>query len=177
MHILMISGSLRKGSYNTALLAYATTQIPAGATHEMADIASLPLINPDLEQNLPASVKALKEAIAKADAIIIASPEYNYSISAPLKNAIDWASRPYGQNSWKGKVVGVMGGSPGGFGTVRMQPHLKYIFSILGCHTLYLPEVQISAVDKKIDAAGNVTDEETQKKIKELVDAVVKAAS
>lgn len=177
MHILAISGSLRKGSYNTALLAYAMTQLPAGTTHEVADIGSLPLINQDLEQDLPAPVKVLKEAIAKADAIIVASPEYNYSIAAPLKNAIDWGSRPYGQNSWKGKVVGLMGGSPGGFGTVRMQPHVKYIFSILGCHTLYLPEVQISAVDKKVDASGNVTDEETQKKIKELVDAVVKAAS
>lgn len=177
MHILAISGSLRRASFNTALLRYALTQLPAGVTHEVADIGSLPLVNQDLENDLPTPVKAFKEALAKADAVLIASPEYNYSIPAPLKNAIDWGSRPYGQNSWKGKVIAIMGGSPGGFGTVRMQPQLRYVLASFPTKVLFQPEVQISQVDKKVDESGNVVDEETQKKLKELVDALITAAT
>jgi len=175
MHILGISGSLRQASYNTALLRYALSQLPAGVTHEMADIGSLPLMNQDLEADMPASVQALKEALARADGVLISSPEYNYSVPGVLKNAIDWASRPRGQTSWKGKVIAIMGASNGGFGTVRMQPQLRYILASQPTHTLYHPEVQISNAQEKINAGGEVTDEETRKKIGELVATLIKA--
>lgn len=174
MHILGISGSLRKNSYNTALLRYALSQLPSDITHEIANIGSLPLMNQDLENDLPAPVKTLKEALARADAVLISSPEYNYSIPGVLKNAIDWVSRPYGQTSWKDKVVAIMGASNGGFGTVRMQPHLRYVLASQPTHTLYHPEVQISKAQEKINAEGEVTDEETKKKIKELVEVLVR---
>lgn len=173
MHILGISGSLRKASYNTALLRYALSQLPEGVTHEVADIGSLPLMNQDLEVDMPAPVTAFKKALERADAVLITSPEYNYSVPGVLKNAIDWASRPYGQTSWKGKVVAIMGASSGGFGTVRMQPELRYILASQPTHTLYHPEVQISKAQEKINMEGEVTDEETRKKIQELVDTLI----
>lgn len=175
MHLLAISGSLRRASYNTALLRFALTQLPPDVTHEIADIGSLPLMNQDFENDLPAPVRTLKDALIKADAVLIASPEYNYSIPGALKNAIDWGSRPYGQNSWKGKVIGIMGGSTGGYGTVRMQPELRYVLASLAATVLYQPEVQISHVNEKVDEQGNVKDEDTKKKIKGLIDTLVEA--
>src|SRR5947199_324853 len=109
MQFLGIAGSLRKNSYNRALLRAAKELTPPGVTLEIFDLKDIPPFNQDLEQNPPEIVRIFKEKIKAADSIVIATPEYNYSLSGVLKNAIDWASRPYGDNSWEGKSVAIMG--------------------------------------------------------------------
>ena len=123
--ILAFGGSLRKGSYNKALLKAAQEMVPNDARLEVFDITGLPIFNQDLETNPPAVVKEFKAKIRAADAVLIATPEYNYSIPGFLKNAIDSASRPYGDNAFDGKPVAFMGASVGMLGTARAQYHLR----------------------------------------------------
>lgn len=111
--ILGISGSGRKRSYNTALLEAARHLLPQDATLEVADVAKLPLYNQDLEHELPEGVKVLKKKIRGADAILIATPEHNYSVTAVLKNAVEWGNRPPGDASWSGKPAAVISASTG----------------------------------------------------------------
>lgn len=167
--ILGIAGSLRKDSYNKAALRAAKELVPENADLEIFDIADIPLFNQDHEQQPPAIVKVFKEKIKQADAILFATPEYNYSIPGVLKNAIDWGSRPYGDSAWEDKPVAIMGAAGGTIGTARVQYHLRQTFIFLNMHPVNRPEVMITHAPEKFDDNGNLTDEETKGKIKELL--------
>jgi chromate reductase len=171
--ILGFAGSLRKGSYNKALMRAALELVPKDATLELFDLEGIPPFNQDLENQPPERVKQFKQNIRKADAILIATPEYNYSIPGVLKNAIDWASRPYGDNSFEGKPVGIMSASGGMLGGSRAQYHLRQTFVFLDMRPLNRPEVIVPFAQEKIDQNGRVTDQKTGDKIKELLEALV----
>ena len=173
MHILGFAGSLRKQSYNKALLAAALDMVPGDTTLEIFDLEGFPPFNQDFERQPPDKVKEFKAKIRASDAILIATPEYNYSIPGVLKNAIDWASRPYGDNAFEGKPVAVMGASIGTLGTARAQYDLRRSFVFLNLLPLNQPEVMIALVQDKVDSNGRVTDEKTRKKIKELLQSLV----
>jgi chromate reductase len=166
MHFVGISGSLRKGSINTALLKTVQSVLPDGTTFEKVEIGNLPLFNSDLEADGPLEVvKHFKEQLSKADALVIASPEYNFSIPGVLKNALDWASR--GKDSpLQNKPVAVMGASPGILGTARMQMHLRQVFLFNNMQPVNKPEVFISHAKTKFDADGNLTDEQSKETIR-----------
>lgn len=174
--ILGIVGSLRKDSFNKALMNYALSVKLDNAEIEVADISQIPIFNQDLESQVPESVKTFKAKIKEADAILISTPEYNYSIPGGLKNAIDWASRPYGDNSFDGKIVGMMSGSGGNIGGARAQYHLRQVFVFLNMHPINKPEVIIPMIHEKIDENGVLTDERTKKKIEELLQALINHA-
>lgn len=175
MRILGISGSLRKASWNTALLRAAGTHF---AAHELsidfsiAEIGDLPLMNQDLEQDgrFPAPVERLRAEIAQADALLIATPEYNASIPAPLKNAIDWASRP--PSTFAAKPAAIMGTSPGALGTSRGQYPLRQTLGVLTVQLLGQPEVFIGGAAGKFQD-GKLTDGPTQEFLAKALDAFI----
>jgi len=171
--ILGMAGSLRKGSYNRSALRAAVSLVPETAVVEVVEIGNLPLFNQDLEQNLPPQVKEFKEKIKAADAILFVTPEYNYSVPGVLKNAIDWASRPYTDNSWKEKPVAIMSASTGMLGGVRAQYHLRQMFIFLNMYPINRPEVIIAKAQEKFDEKGNLIDEETKKRIRELLETLI----
>lgn len=170
--ILAIAGSLRKASYNRAALRVAQQLAPSDVKIDIFDLDGIPLFSQDAEAQVPARVTEFKAKIRAADAILIATPEYNYSIPGVLKNAIDWASRPYGDSVWEGKPVAIMGASPGRLGTARAQYHLRQCFVFLNMFPLNRPEVMISEADEHFDEQGNVTDKETKERIGKLVTAL-----
>jgi chromate reductase len=171
--VLGFAGSLRKNSYNRMALRAATGLVPDNAEIEIFDLEGIPIFNQDLEEHPPEKVKEFKRKIREADAILIASPEYNYSVPGVLKNAIDWASRPYGDNAFEGKPVAVIGASIGMIGTARAQYHLRQSFVFLNMYPLNRPEVMISFAPDKFDEKGNLKDEETRETIRALVGALV----
>jgi chromate reductase len=171
--ILGIPGSLRQASYNKAALKAAQELIPAGATLEVFGLDGIPPFNEDDERALPPRVVELKVRVREADAILIATPEYNYSVPGVLKNAIDWASRPYGNNVWDGKPVALMGASPGSQGTARAQYHLRQSFVFLNMYPLNRPEVMISNAAQRFDGQGHLTDEGLRTRIRQLLEALV----
>ncbi|HKM76744.1 MAG TPA: NAD(P)H-dependent oxidoreductase [Candidatus Bathyarchaeia archaeon] len=171
--ILGIAGSLRRGSYNRAALRNAQKLVPKDAVLEIYELDKIPPFNQDLEKQPPESVINLKEKVRSADAILFVTPEYNYSIPGVLKNAIDWASRPYGDNAWDSKPVAVMGASAGMLGTARAQYHLRQVFVDLNVYPLNKPEVMIANAAERFDKDGNLTDQKTRGMIKELMDALV----
>jgi chromate reductase len=173
MTILGIAGSLRKTSYNRAALRAAQQLVPAGARLEIFDLEGIPLFNQDEEGPPPERVGQFKQRIRAADAILIVTPEYNYSIPGVLKNAIDWASRPYGDSAWEGKPVAIMGASLGALGTSRAQYHLRQVFVYLNMYALNRPEVMISNAAQRFDEKGNLKDEETKSNIQKLLQALV----
>jgi chromate reductase, NAD(P)H dehydrogenase (quinone) len=167
--ILGIAGSLRRASYNRAALRAAQQLVPEDATLEMFELDGIPGFNQDDEDDPPAKVVELKARVRAADAILFVTPEYNYSIPGVLKNAIDWASRPYGANVWNGKPVAVMGASPGMLGTARAQYHLRQVFVFLNMYPLNQPEVMIAHAAERFDAAGNLLDAHAQDLIRQLL--------
>jgi len=171
--ILGIAGSLRAGSFNRLALRAALELAPEGATIETFDIKGLPGFSQDDEANPPAQVVELKQKIKNADAILLVTPEYNYSVPGVLKNAIDWASRPYGDSAWTKKPVAIMGASVGTLGTARAQYHLRQMFVFLNMYAVNQPEVMISAAHKRFDEQGNLTDETTKKLIGQLLEELV----
>lgn len=173
VRILGFAGSLRRQSYNRSALRAAVKLVPAGITLETFDLDGIPLFNQDHEREPPAAVRQFKTAVSAADAILIVTPEYNYSVPGVLKNAIDWASRPYGDNAWNGKPVAVMGASIGMLGTGRAQYHLRQMFVFLNMYPLNQPEVMIANADEKFDEQGNLKDPKTSEKIRELLEALV----
>ncbi len=173
LRILGISGSLRRGSFNRAALQAATQLAPDGATIEVFELDGIPGFNQDDEQNPPAKVVDLKKRIRESDAILFVTPEYNYSIPGVLKNAIDWASRPYGDSAWSGKPVAIMGASVGAFGTARAQYHLRQIFVFLNMFPINQPEVMIGNASERFDAAGNLTHDATKEFIRQLLQNLV----
>jgi chromate reductase len=171
--ILGFAGSLRRGSYNRAILKAAQEMIPSDAKMDIFDLAGIPLFNQDLENQPPETVTAFKTAIRGADALLIATPEYNYSMSGVLKNALDNASRPYGDNALNGKPVAIMGASIGMLGTARAQYHLRQCCVFFNMHPLNQPEVMVPFAQEKFDADGRLTDPTTREKIGELVEALI----
>ena len=170
--IIGIAGSLRKGSWNRAALRAAQALQPEGVRVDIFDLDGIPLFNQDNETPPPARVAELRAQVRAADAVLFATPEYNYSIPGVLKNAIDWGSRPYGESSWQGKPVAVMGATEGPLGTVRAQQHLRQLLPGLGMYQLTAPEVLIYGASQKFGAAGNLTDEHTSTSIQGLLTAL-----
>jgi chromate reductase, NAD(P)H dehydrogenase (quinone) len=173
MKILGFAGSLRKGSYNRAALRAAQKLTPEGTRLEIFELDGIPPYNQDNEGAPPERVKEFKVQIRSADCILMVSPEYNYSIPGVLKNAIDWASRPYGDNSWEGKPVALMGASMANIGTARAQYHLRQVFVFLNMYPLNKPEVMIGNAAQRFDEAGNLTDEATRQHIRVLLEELV----
>jgi chromate reductase len=171
MKIFGIAGSLRKDSYNRATLRAAQQLAPEGMTIEVWDrLGELPLFNQDQEKTPPPAVTEMKAAIRASDAVLFVTPEYNYSVPGVLKNAIDWASRPYGDSAWTGKPAAIMGASGGTLGTARAQYHLRQMFVFLNMYTVNQPEVMIPQAQQRFDAQGNLTDENSKKLIRQLLE-------
>jgi chromate reductase len=173
VRILGISGSLRKASFNRAALRAAQELVPPAAVLEIFDLDGIPPFNEDDEQTLPARVVDLKTRVRGADAILIATPEYNYSVPGVLKNAIDWASRPYGDSAWDGKPVAIMGASIGATGTARAQYHLRQTFVYLNMYALNQPEVMISNAAQRFDANARLVDPTSRKLVEQLIKNLV----
>ena len=167
--IAATAGSLRRDSFNKAIINTAKKYAPENIEIEILDLKDIPLFNQDEEKEMPESVKIFKEKIKKADAVLIATPEYDRSIPGVLKNAIDWASRPYGDNSFDDKAVATIGASGGAIiGTAVAQYHLRQIFSFLNAHPLERPQIFIGGAGDKIEN-GLFVDEDTVTLIKDLV--------
>ena len=173
VRIAGLTGSLRKGSYNMAALKAAGELLPAGAELRILDPSPLPFLNEDVEAaGVPAVVLAFKEELAAADALLISTPEYNYSIPPVLKNALDWASR--GELlPLEGKPLAIMSASPGMLGGVRAQFQLRQMCAALDLRPLNRPEVMIGGAHKKFDQEGRLVDELTAKFIGKLLAALV----
>jgi len=176
MTILGICGSLRKASYNRGALRAAQKLCPEGAKLEIFELDGIPGFNQDEERNPPPRVAELKQRIRAADAILISTPEYNYSIPGVLKNAIDWASRPYGDNAWDGKPVALMSAALSMGGGVRAQYHLRQSFVFLNMEAVLQPEVAIGNAPKSFDEQGNLTDETSKKLIGQLLQKLAQKA-
>lgn len=173
MTILAISGSLRKDSYNTALARSLSALAPAGTTVTVASLADIPLYNCDVEtEAFPPAAQAFKDAIIAADAIVIVTPEYNRSVPGVLKNAIDWASRPYGKNAFAGKLILIAGVSTGKIGTAVAQSHLRSILLHLDAQVLGKPELYLGPAKELFDEEGNLTDEPTRERLHEALTAL-----
>lgn len=172
--VLLISGSLRKKSFNTALLQAFADELTDKAEVAWADI-HLPLFNEELEGEFPADAQTFKQHILNADAIIIATPEYNRGMSGVLKNAIDWASRPYGQNAFTGKRVLVSSVSTGGIAGALASYQVKQSLLHLNANVIGQPEFMVGGAPQKFDEAGVLTDESTKKLITSAVQVLLQA--
>ena len=171
--ILGIAGSLRKESFNRSLLRAAQELAPEGARLETFELDGIPPFNQDEEANPHPLVAEFKQRIRAADAILFVTPEYNYSIPGVLKNAIDCASRPYGDSAWAGKPVAIMGASIGMLGTARAQYHLRQTFVFLNMYPVNQPEVMVSNAQKRFDQEGRLTDEKTKTLVQQLLTELV----
>jgi chromate reductase len=172
IRVMGIAGSLRRASFNAAALRAAQELAPEGLAIEVFDLAPIPLYNEDVrEQGFPPPVEELRRRILEADALLIATPEYNYSVPGVLKNAIDWASRPPGQ-PFDGKPMALFGASPAFTGTARAQYHLRQVFIYLNALILNRPEVFISVAHTRFDAQGRLTDGPTRENVRALLDGL-----
>ena len=177
MNILAISGSLRAGSFNTAILRTMAERAPDGVDITIADISVLPFYSEDEDvDGGPQVVQAFKADIAGADALLIATPEYNYSMPGVLKNAIDWASRPGYKSVLKGKLVGILSASMAGTGGARAQQHLKAVLAATLSDVFVTPEVVVAQAQNMV-SDGRVEDERTLKYLDRLMQGLVSAAS
>jgi chromate reductase len=159
LRVLAIAGSLRRDSHNRRLLEAARELAPPGMHLDVLDLAEIPLYNADADTDAarPASVERLRGAVADADAVLIATPEYNHSVPGVLQNALDWASRPAGRSPFAGKPVAIMGASTGALGAVRAQQQLKLVLLSMLALPLPHPGVAVGHVAEKLDAAGRLT--------------------
>jgi chromate reductase len=175
IRVLGISGSLRKGSYNTGLLRAASELLPEEMTLETFDLSRIPLYNDDVRAlGYPEPVQEFRDRIAAADALLIATPEYNFSIPGVLKNAIDWASRPPNP-PLDGKPVAIMGASTGNFGTVRAQMHLRQVCVNTNMLPLNKPEVLVMRAQEKFDPDGLLVDQTARGFIRDLLAALLES--
>lgn len=171
--VLGFAGSLRQASLNRALLRAAVELAPPGMTIDTFDLAGIPLYDGDVEaQGDPPAVAAFKDAVRAADAILVATPEYNYGVPGVLKNAIDWASRPPNRSVLNDKPAAIMGASPGGFGTTRAQLQLRQVFVFTRTLALPQPEVLVARAAEKFDAEGRLVDEKTREFVQGLLVAL-----
>jgi chromate reductase, NAD(P)H dehydrogenase (quinone) len=171
--VLGFAGSLRQGSYNKALLRSAADLVPDDMQLEISDLEGIPPFNQDIEQDMPDKVKEFKTKIREAHAILIATPEYNFSVPGVLKNAIDWASRPYGDNPFDGKPVAIMSASPGMLGGANAQFHLRQTCVFLNMYPINKPLVIVTFAQDKFDANGKLVDNNTKKFLRQLLDNLV----
>ncbi|MDX2493412.1 MAG: NADPH-dependent FMN reductase [Desulfuromusa sp.] len=174
LNVLGICGSLRGNSTNLGLLRYAQEYAPAGMEVNIADLTKVPFFNADLSEK-PAAVQALLTDIAQADALLLACPEYNYSLAPALKNALDWASREPDNRLLSGKSAAIMG-SGGGMGTSRAQYHLRQVCVFLNLHLLNKPEIFCNAFAGSFDTAGNLIDEKIRGLIIQQLEELQKLA-
>jgi chromate reductase, NAD(P)H dehydrogenase (quinone) len=174
--ILGIAGSLRKDSYNKGALRAALELCPQGARIEVYDIAGLPLFNQDEEKNPTPKVAEFKQKIRAADAILLVTPEYNYGVPGVMKNALDVASRPYGDNAWSGKPVALMSAAMSVAGGIRAQYQIRQSFVFLNMDAVVQPEVAIGNATQRFDDKGNLTDETSKKMIGQLLENLVAKA-
>jgi chromate reductase len=177
MRVLAISGSLRRDSHNTKLLRAAAEVMPSPAELEFFDgLREIPPYDQDDDvEPAPAAVQHLREAIASADAVLFATPEYNASIPGQLKNAVDWASRPVGASSLLGKPVAVIGASTGSFGGVWAQAELRKVLSTAGARVID-KELPVSKADEAFDEAGHLRDHELRERLEEILAELVSEA-
>jgi len=173
VRILGIAGSLRRRSYNQAALRAAKLLAPENSQIDLFHLDGIPMFNEDDEKRPPASVLELKKRIRRSDALLIVTPEYNYSIPGVLKNALDWACRPYGDSAWSRKAAAIMGASPSAIGTARAQYHLRQILVALNLFTLNQPEVVIADAAHRFDENGNLIHAPTKQLIQELLKNLV----
>ena len=172
MKIAIICGSLRKDSLNKKLASAVAKQAPAGMELISVEWSRVPIFNQDDEQNPPPPVMEVKAQVEAADGIIFVTPEYNRGIPGPLKNLIDWLSRPWGRNSLKDKIVITMGATGGSIGTSLAQGQLKQVLLYLSCRVLGQPEFYLGGATEKFDAEGNLTDEKTKEQITKVLAAL-----
>jgi chromate reductase len=178
LHILGIAGSLRAASYNRGLLRAAAGLLPSGVDLETMVLNDIPLYNVDVErQGEPVPVQELKQRITAADVLLIATPEYNYSIPGVLKNALDWASRPPQTCALRKKPVGIVGASSGRSGTMRSQLALRQVFVFTGSYAMPQPEFLLAEAAQKCDTGGDLVDEETRERLRTFLVALVEWAS
>jgi len=177
MKVLGISGSLRRDSYNTKLLRAAEELLPAGVEYERWDgLKDIPPFNEDDDlEPAPAAVTELRNAIGKADAVLIATPEYNSSIPGLLKNALDWVSRPIVTNTLRNKPVAVVGASTGAFGAVWAQAELRKVLAAIGARVVDA-EVAVGHAPTRFDEDGRLEDESLQEQLGETVETLLAAA-
>jgi chromate reductase len=175
IRLLGFAGSLRVGSYNRGLLRAALDVLPDGTTLDIFDLNGIPPYNMDLEtERWPESVMALKDEIAGVDALLIATPEHNYSFPGVLKNTIDWVSRPFDDSPFEGKPVALMGASTSRFGTSRAQAAIRPVLAAVNCHVMVTPELFVPLSRDKFDADGNLADEKIRARVGVLLEALVK---
>jgi len=172
IQILGICGSLRKDSTNMGLLHYAQQQAPRGVEITIAELAEVPFYNADISEK-PAAVINLLRAIEQADALLLACPEYNYSLAPALKNALDWASREADNRLLAGKPAAILG-SGGGMGTSRAQYHLRQVCVFLDLHLLNKPEVFCNAFAGNFNETGTLVGEKIQQQVNEQLAALVR---
>jgi chromate reductase, NAD(P)H dehydrogenase (quinone) len=173
MKILGISGSNRKGSFNTALLEEARRMLPEGNILEIFDVSSFPLFSQNNERNPPEIVREFKQNIKAADAILIASPEHNYTITAMLKNAIEWGNRPGEDNSWDNKPAAIISASTGVRGGVRSQLHLRQIMVDLNMYPINDPELLLGRAREAFDSDLRLRDEATKQLLRKVLGNLV----
>ena len=172
--ILGISGSLRKASYNTSLLCTASGLAPDGISIQIFDLSPTPLYNDDLaKDNPPPAAIDLRKSIKRSGGILIASPEYNYSFTGVLKNALDWASTDTLGNLLTGKPIAIMGASRSVFGTARGQLHLRQVLIAADAYVVQRPEIYIRRAQTVIDEHGNLSDDHAREKIQSLLAALI----
>ena len=173
MKFVGFAGSLRRASYNRGLIRAAVDLAPTGTSVEAFDLGDLPLYNQDVEDSgEPAAVAAFKRAIAQADGLLVATPEYNHGVPGVLKNALDWASRPRVTSPLRDKAVAIMGASPGRGSTARAQAQLRDAFVFTGACVMPLPELLVGGAGALFDDDGNLTDPELRASLAELIEAL-----
>lgn len=176
MHIIALSGALRRASYNTALLRAAVAMAPQGVTIELRTLHGIPLYDGDVEtEGIPAAVTRLREEIRAADALLIGTPEYNNSIPGVLKNGLDWLSRPSGEGAklFGGKPTGLVGATPGGFGTVQSQDALLSVLRTFGSDFWMAGRLMVSRAGTVFDADGNLVDDKVREQLQTFVHGFV----
>ena len=172
LNILGIPGSLRQASFNRYALVAAQSLLPPDVSLDIFGLDGIPAYNQDLDKQPPARVVEMKARVRAADAILFATPEYNYSMPGVLKNAIDWASRPYGDSAWQGKPVAVMSASVGIL-AARAQYHLRQSFVFLNMYPVNQPEVLIANAAQRFNERGELTDEPARDLIRKLLAELV----
>ena len=177
LRVLAINGSLRQGSYNAALIRAAATLVPPGAELvEWTGLADIPPYSEDDEAATPLAVGALRRALGAADAVLISTPEYNSSIPGALKNALDWASRPYPQNALRGRPAAVVGASTGMFGAVFAQGDLRKVLGTIGA-VVVDRELPVPHVHERFDSAGRLMDGDVRGELAEILHELVATVS
>jgi chromate reductase len=169
--VAVIVGSLRTASWNRKIAQELIALAPGSLQLEIVEIGELPLYNEDLDKNPPAAWTAFRQQVKAYDAVLFVTPEYNRSVPAPLKNAIDVGSRPYGQSVWDKKPGAVISASPGAVGGFGANHHLRQSLVFLNVPCLQMPEAYLSAVDKKFDAQGALADDSTRRFLQKFINA------